>query len=190
MSYEKDLAAKTEADVLKRVGNHVITTRKIDGLYRHWHCGMPGFVADSFSVITWPGYLCYCGDMGDYLFSRTDDMVAFMRSACKSHGYAAEKCVASGNPIREWREEVFQEVLEDELNDARHDPDLWAEVSEKVETIREAVGDEDCEHDANQAIHDSCLWDGSDFPDCTAFHFRFLWCLYALKWFTEHVQDA
>lgn len=188
LSYERKLEHGVAHDAAKRLASHVIETKRIEGLYRHWHCAKPGEWADSFGIVTWPGYLCYHGDMGDFVFQRTDDMVSFMRQSAMSFHYAAEKCVAFGSPIYEWRQEVFMQLLDERLGD--FDEDEQAEITEKIQEIKDAVGDEDCEHDAKLAISESDLWDGCDFPDCTAFTFRFLWALHAIKWFCDNVKDA
>ena len=89
---------RKEKLVRERIENdlkdHVITVKQMNGMHRHWRCQKPGSWNMGFDIITWPGSLCFTGDMGDYLFRRTEDMVAFMRGSCMSYSYAAEKCVA------------------------------------------------------------------------------------------------
>jgi len=189
-TYEQKLIAEVAVNVARLTKEHVITTVHLDGLHRHWRCAKPGTGIESFHIVTWPGSLCYTGDMGDYLFQRTDDMVKFMRGSVMSHSYAAEKCIANGSPVREWRREVFDELLEETVAEAEDYGRDREEIVRKVELIRDAVGDEHCEHNANLAMSESEIWDGSDFPECEAFSYRFLWCLYAIKWFCDNVKDA
>ena len=174
--------------------DHVITTVHNQGLYRHWWCGKPGTGCMGFSIVTWPGSICYTGDMGDYLFQRTDDMVAFMRRSAMSISYAAEKCVANDGRLDEWREELLLEELDEiqkRIMEECEDEDEKPEWLEKIEAVRDALSHADYpEHDGMVALHDSGLVDGCDMPSCKAYTFHFLWCLYAIKWFCDNVKDA
>lgn len=51
-----------------------------DGIYRHIRFRQPGTMCMHFDLITWPGYLCYTGDMGTYVFTRLADMFEFFRT--------------------------------------------------------------------------------------------------------------
>lgn len=64
---------------LKDTAEHTIELLRDDGLYRHLKCTRGGSQTYRFDIITWPGYLCVCGDMGDYVFARTPDMFGFFR---------------------------------------------------------------------------------------------------------------
>lgn len=187
----------SEKRVKERIANdlaqHTVTVRRADGLYRHWRCQKPGSWNMGFDIITWPGSLCYTGDMGDYLFQRTVDMVSFMRDSCMSYSYAAEKCVAHDGRLKEWREERFEEVLAERLAQGveytvyRYDGSRIKRVQDAIDEIREAYGIYDSRHDAEKAMYESGLWDGADMPNCEDYSFHFLWCLHALKWFCERV---
>lgn len=172
---------------------HVITTVHHNGLYRHWRCCRPDTGSMGFSIVTWPGSICYTGDMGEYLFQRTEDMVAFMRRSAMSFSYAAEKCVAHDGRLEEWREEVFLEELdaiEARIKEECEDEDEKPEWLEKVQAVRDAMNDDYPEHDAMVALYESGLVDGCDMPSCKAYTFHFLWCLHAIKWFCDNVKDA
>lgn len=192
MSYQGQLAAKVKKDAAERLSKHQIITKKIDGLYRQWWCGCPDSGCDWFYIVTWPGYMCYCGDMGDYVFQRVDDMVLFMRRSAMSFDYAAEKCIAHGSPIRKYCYEVFEDLLNDEekLLEEEYEPEDQQGRRDKIADLRAQINEESHEHEAYMAISDSGLWDGCDFPSCEAFDFHFLWCLHAIDWFTKNVKDA
>lgn len=179
----------SEQKVKSRIANdlkdHVVTALRNDGLYRHYRCAKPKDSSMSFEVITWPGALCYTGDMGDYLFQRTNDMIAFMRGSCMSYCYVAEKCVAYG---REGIKEFSAIEMERELAQvvAEADSDEIEDAIEKADEIRSAA--EDGEYYAIEAMRDSDLWDCADMPSCEDYTFHFLWCLHAMKWFCERVE--
>ena len=182
----------SETMVLERVGNdlkdHVVTLLHDGGPNRrHFRCQKPGTWNMGFDVVTWPGYLCYTGDMGEYLFCRTEDMIAFMRGSCMSYSYAAEKCVASREGCEEFSEGAFNKALDYRLEEGETFTVYLGggkteerSVSEAVEELRKYSCES--EYDAIRAMYDSGLWDGSDLPSCKDWTFRFLWCLHALKW--------
>lgn len=101
-----------------------------DGLYRHLRCKRPDDYFYGFDIVTWPGYLAYVGDMGDYLFSRVRDMFEFFASGTSLYehrinpSYWAEKIQGGGERpaesfserayqrvVHEWRDEVISDTL-------------------------------------------------------------------------------
>lgn len=68
----------TESEVkdrfLRDIQEHELTVIRDDGVYRHLRFQKPGTSVMYFDLITWPGHLCFTGDMGSYLFSRVRDM--------------------------------------------------------------------------------------------------------------------
>lgn len=90
----------TKERFLRDVRNHKLTILRDDGLYRHVRMKAPGTSCMHFDLITWPGYLCYTGDMGTYVFTRLADMFSFFRANERNwlrpldsidHRYWAEK---------------------------------------------------------------------------------------------------
>lgn len=193
---------RNETHVCERIANdlkdHVITLRHEAGMYRHWRCQKPGTWNMGFDIVTWPGSLCFTGDMGDYLFQRTEDMVAFMAGACKSYSYAAEKCVAHDGRLKEWCEERFKEALAERIKDAEEDGGkFWIyrggrrielSVTEAIAEIQDAYSNYESKDDAMKAMYESGLWD--ELPNCEVYSFHFLWCLHAIKWFCEKLEAA
>lgn len=74
------MSALTENEFLKDVEHHVVEVIRDDGLHRHIRFHKPGTMCMHFDLITWPGYLCYTGDKGTYVFSRLQDMFEFFRT--------------------------------------------------------------------------------------------------------------
>lgn len=74
----------TEAQFLNDVRSHVLEVIRDDGVHRHIRFRRPGTMCMHFDLITWPGYLCYTGDMGTYVFSRLEDMFQFFRTDANS----------------------------------------------------------------------------------------------------------
>lgn len=187
---------RNETLVKERIGKdlakHTITVLRMDGMYRHWVCSSGSF-NQRFEIITWPGSLCYTGDMGDYLFQRTEDMVAFMERSCMSYHYAAEKCVAKGREkIEEWNEDLFKQHLKDRIRQGkmftvlRQGNRRTESTKEKIREIISEYENYSQPQDALKAMYESGLWD--ELPDCNDYTQNFLWCLHAIKWFCKNVS--
>lgn len=83
---------------MRDVATHEMTVFRDDGLYRHIRFRRPNTMRTHFDLITYPGYLCYSGDMGTYVFSRLDDMFEFFRTDRDINpGYWSEKLQAVDN---------------------------------------------------------------------------------------------
>lgn len=147
-----------ESRFLGDVAAHEMIIFQDDGVHRHIRFGKPGTSCMHFDLITWPGYLCYTGDMGTYVFSRLPDMFEFFRTdrdwamrngrtLAINPGYWGEKLQAverSGDAgrYREFDEEAFNRaVLEDLVSWIRNHAyettkderrDLWEAVVSDV----------------------------------------------------------
>jgi hypothetical protein len=150
----------TEQQFLKQVSEHVVEVHRDDGVYRHIRFRQPGTMMMHFDLITWPGYLCYCGDMGTYVFSRTKDMFEFFRTDrehARRHdrqliinlSYWSEKLQAvdgrrRGRSALEFSEDKFRRVINDfrvnwireaareQTLDKEQRRELWEAVDQEV----------------------------------------------------------
>lgn len=59
---------------------HKMSILRDDGLYRHVRFKNPDGIFYYYDLVTWPGYLAFVGDAGDYVFSRIRDMFEFFRA--------------------------------------------------------------------------------------------------------------
>ncbi len=149
-----------EARFLKEIESHVMEVIRDDGLYRHIRFREPGTMMQHFDLITWPGYLCYCGDMGTYVFSRLADMFEFFRTDRKyarengrtlgiNRSYWSEKLQAvdgqrRGGSAMEFSEDKFRRVINefrvhwvreaarDQTLDKEQRRELWEAVDQEV----------------------------------------------------------
>ncbi|ARU30875.1 hypothetical protein CAP31_03745 [Sulfuriferula sp. AH1] len=196
----------TEQDFLNDVTEHQMIIIRDDGVNRHIRFKRPNTFCMHFDLITWPGNLCYTGDMGTYVFRRLDDMFEFFRTD-RERGYMNNGKTLSIN-LGYWSEKL---IAIDHGGVTRFDPDKFrAVVSEyRLSWMRErridkesrrelwaAVDDEvlnradDGEHAAFQAAYDFChKIDGKEFQFSDFFEHRFteytnyfIWCCYALAW--------
>lgn len=69
-----------EQRFLNDVANHEMIIIRDDGVNRHVRFKRPNSSCMYFDLITWPGHLCYTGDMGSYVFRRLEDMFEFFRT--------------------------------------------------------------------------------------------------------------
>lgn len=180
----------TKEEFLSHVKDFTVKIIKNDGLYRHLECSNDGNFNQRFAIMTWPGYLAYSGDMGDYVFSRIDDMFCFFRNDKMeiNTGYWAEKVTAEsvyGHGIREFSVEAFREnVLEytRSILDLEEDQEIPEEM---LYEIRSLLRGED-EYECVTAMRDfeSDKIEFTDFWECSCNRktYHYVWCCYALVW--------
>jgi hypothetical protein len=88
----------TEKTFLKNVTNHEMKILRDDGVNRHIRFKPPASMNMQFDLVTWPGHLCYCGDMGTFVFSRLNDMFQFFRTDADSAWLKSEGLTLGINP--------------------------------------------------------------------------------------------
>lgn len=94
-----------EQTFLHDVRDHVLEVIRDDGVHRHLRFRKPGTMCMHFDLITWPGYLCYTGDMGTYVFQRLTDMFEFFRTDRNSPWLKA-KGLTLGINLSYWGEKL------------------------------------------------------------------------------------
>lgn len=186
----------TQEQFLSDVAGHKITVIRDDGVYRHLRFSHNGSSTNQFDLITWPGYLCYCGDMGTFVFSRLTDMFEFFRDkriASGLHinlGYWCEKLVAvdgdgrhKKGSAKEYSEKKFRAVIQEYLDDI-DESSVYADLRSEVEDRVLAFA-----HDENEAFSAVNEFEHNGFQfqdffeyDLTEYTYRFIWCCYALVW--------
>jgi hypothetical protein len=192
----------SRAEFLSGVKRHGMTVLRDDGEYRHVRFAEPRTRNRQFDLITWPGYLAYVGDMGDFVFSRLHDMFDFFRTDGDrepSFGYWAEKLQATDRRggHKCFSQERFAEVINDyRLRWARKAAMDGTLTKEQRRELWDAVDDEvlsrasDGEYPAFEAAHDfehrvagrtyrlDDFWD-HNFDEWSV---QFAWACYAIAW--------
>jgi hypothetical protein len=140
-----------ERQFLKDVSQHAMTVYKDEDVYRHIRFGRPDSGFEAFHLITWPGHLCYTGDMGTYVFQRTHDMFDFFRRPdhCRytiDMRYWAEKVQAgdkssNGNGVTEFSKALFDSKIREWLDDFVRDEMEEAEELAETELCMAAMDD-------------------------------------------------
>ena len=185
-------------EFLNDIANHEMHVVRDDGVNRHLRFKRPDTMCMHFDILTWPGYLCYTGDMGTYVFCRTTDMLEFFRAGKNDKPYRinfrywAEKVEAADKDdgLDEFSVEKFKAEVRDYFEQATDDEDEWtaerkAALWEEIDCdVIGRVGDYG-EGEAWAALRDF-NHDGFRFEDwernCKEYSHRFLWCCHALEW--------
>lgn len=193
-----------ETRFLKDVADHKIQLLQDSGVYRHVRFKQPGTGDMYFDLVTWPGYLCYTGDMGTYVFTRANDMFTFFRSDRTTDRhininprYWGEKVVGVDrhSPIKEFSYQKFKRaVMSDLVYWIRNN--AYQTTKEERREVWDTVVDEIINADGVSRA-EMAVYDFSHFVNDTVGYFvfedffehsvdeysmRFLWCCYAIAW--------
>lgn len=203
--------ACTEQRFLADAAQHEMTIIRDDGVHRHIQFKKPGTSSYRFDLITWPGYLCYTGDMGAYVFTRLHDMFEFFRTdrdymrrrdgntLAINPGYWGQKleAVDKCDGFKEFSEDKFERAvmayLTTWIRDNRDDTDkderreLWDAVMSDVlgaDNDNDGSRKQAAAHDFTYRVNQGIDFEFVDFweHDLTDYSFRFMWCCYALAW--------
>jgi hypothetical protein len=176
---------------LADIATHQMHVLLDNGLYRHLRFRRPGTYCMGFDVVTWPGYLAICGDMGEYVFTRIEDMFAFFRSdsGCINPPYWAEKCRAAdrNGKIEEFSEDRFRAlVLERLLSYCDGDEELHARLLEEVRNdVFSRLSDGPAmAYDALGSVQSNgdAVFSGYWEMRCHEYTWHYLWICNAIAW--------
>jgi hypothetical protein len=184
----------TEERFLEDVKNHKMTVKLDKELHRDLVFS-DGSSINYFRLVTWPGYLCICGDMGTYVFSRTKDMFEFFNHGQKNNlsinpGYWHEKMQSDSRfagaktfnademetAVRKIVDEEWEFSNDEERNEVLEDLDF---------EVFHFFADGHAEAVLCNAVCQYRSPAGHVFQDFWEYSFRdytpqFIWCLYAI----------
>ncbi|HQS60002.1 MAG TPA: hypothetical protein PKZ37_16620 [Gallionellaceae bacterium] len=195
----------TEQRFLEDVARHQMTILRDDGVNRHVRFKQPDSSNMFFDLITWPGCLCYTGDMGTYVFRRLEDMFEFFRTDREYQpnngqklfinlGYWSEKLESVsrfGNGYEEFSMDKFKSAVNEYVEQYITEEELPEGSEGEAQALREAVESEvlSCEENSYAAYDASSRFEHEGFGftdfwerDFTVYTFHFIWCCYALAW--------
>jgi hypothetical protein len=172
------------------IKDHALQIIRNDGVYRHLCFRRPGTMCYGFDIITWPGYLCYTGDTGSFVFSRTNDMLSFFRDTGVgplqiNPQYWSEKLQATdkNGGYKAFSFERFREVV---CGIVKNDEDATEELREAVDKLLDDCGAETAEA-CYQAVAEF-EWEGEQYftdffeNSLDEYTFHYIWCCYAIVW--------
>jgi hypothetical protein len=185
--------------------DHEMTVLREDGLYRHVRFQEPGTGAYYYDLVTWPGHLVICGDMGDYHFSRIRDMFDFFGPYRHgiNPGYWAEKLQGphrGSDLAQSYSHEAFrQHVHSWAENEALYNADCEMYPSLLRDALDREVLDDHTTHPDEARERLTAVEDGLGQPgmfgdvwdwDLREFDSRFLWCCWAIVRGIEQYRAA
>lgn len=191
-----------EARFLNDIARHKMEIKKDDGIYRHIRFSREGSCVYRFDLITWPGHLCYTGDMGTYVFSRINDMFDFFimdkndfnndknKKLNVNPGYWTQKALSKDkyHEIEEYSSELFEEAIKEYFDSYFEDEENEVEKNECWEEIKNDVlfYSEESEETAMKKATDF-EYNGFEFEDfwendVKDYTFHYIWGLYAIVW--------
>jgi len=170
---------------------HVMTIRHDDGGHRHVAFYNPKHSwAMWFELTTVPGALIFDGDVGSYVFRRTDDMFKFFRGSAwqgrPNVHYWAEKLTAGRDSVKEFSAETFKQIVKEQFFEAARYNVVQAGTGRALREEVLRFADEMNDRDAHAAIEDfehkgfafSDTWEW----DFRNYNMRFLWACEAIVW--------
>lgn len=200
------MTAKTPTEsFLHDVRDHQMKILRDDGFDRYIEFRRPSGGAYWFNVLTFRGYLFIYGDMGDYAFSRIDDMFEFFRTGLREEGkilinasYWAEKVQSMSvqGRIREFDPTKFRRQVVEHFREYTRDsgivPGLKQEIRDYV-LSQEHHGETECrsalekfEHEWTEPtwrmrshtfrFHDSWEWHMQRYTH------SYIWICHAIVW--------
>lgn len=182
---------------LKNVAHHQMKIKLDQGSHRHLVFRNPKCSFDWFEIVTWPGSLVITGDMGTYVFSRTEDMFRFFRGHEEPNlGYWAEKVQAGASGgkscVKEFSIRIFKERVIEELRETDLDDLPGGSRAKILRALREEVfaplEDYDSTHEEAHRLLSEFEYEGDQvFPDSfemdfTEYTTHFQWCCWAIIW--------
>ncbi|MBU2968770.1 hypothetical protein KO527_05330 [Pseudoalteromonas sp. C2R02] len=204
---------------LKDIENHKMTVMQDNGLYRHLNFSK-GSINQHFNLITYPDHLVISGDMGTFIFKRTEDMFKFFRSdeLGINTGYWDEKLQAISRwaGLKEFDQELVEESIKNRVNDIcanieeyffDYKGDEYKTCKEFEEAFRQEVSSHFEYKDLDQHRHTSEIEDFEsfiiadlDFTDAwewfnsEKYTIQYLWCCFAIVWgiqqYDKHLKSS
>lgn len=198
-----------EERFLNDVAKHEMIIIRDDGVNRHIRFKRSGTSCMHFDLITWPGYLCYTGDMGTYVFCRLEDMFEFFRTDKGDFNYNRNglsinpqywgeklEAVDKNSGFKQYSNEKFHSIVNEIIDEHIINDELSDDEAEELrdEVSIEVLANDDTEHEAHCAAQDfkhkgftfSDFWE----HDLKDYSYRFMWCCYALAWGIQKYDEA
>lgn len=169
---------------LDDVSSHEMRVLHKDGLYRHLRFRRADSRFYWFDIVTWPGHLTVTGDMGTYVFTRTEDMFTFFRGDRVNPQYWAEK-EKSGTSLKMYSSNIFKKTITEHAEENYLGEDFKGLHVALQDMLDHCYWEEE-EESARRAL-DSFQFEDFRFDDAwefdfTEYKYHYLWCLHAIVW--------
>jgi hypothetical protein len=189
----------TEKDFLNDIKGHQLTIIQDNGVHRHLRFRNPLDSEMHFELITWPGYLCYTGDMGTFVFRRITDMFEFFsspRQRAQSNGkdivfdyrYWAQKLEAGKSDAIRYSPSKFIDIVRQYMDQHACFTDVVREAVECEVMEAANLGQDVALHVLYNFKEEGAHFEYLEDIDPTEFTHQFVWCCYALSWGIERYE--
>lgn len=168
------------------VGGH----RQVGAHTRRWFFTGEKHNNCCFHLVTWPGYLVVTGDVGDCLWSRTENMLEWAARGIDDRQYMMGKVPAQMRE-KQWASEKARAHVDrwyaGQVEQRLFDPptgtksDLRADLRELGDRRRQLSGCVSNEFEFYIATTDVAGWPHDDYPDCRRPPNNYEWCHSALQ---------
>lgn len=175
---------RVKREFAEQTTSHVVQQLHRDGdTVRLWRCTHPASCIHRFYICCPPGWLIVYGDMGECMWSRTEDMIEFARQSIHSLGYFSEKASRESR-VTEFAPELVEEWAAELPAEFAESGREWTEtLADELEGIV-AEADENGRQAFELALLRSDLYtDFEDVPTTDFYTYRYLWIVEGIKWF-------
>lgn len=220
MKNEKTNIDQVHDRFLRDIENHSMEILLDSGLHRHLKFTNNGSSVYRFDLITWTGYLCLCGDMGDYVFTRIPDMFNFFTHDNEdgelriNPSYWTQKCEADctrGGRTKEGNFSFLKEAIKKQYEEfmeeyGKYDDglELWDEIKWQVIKRGEDYSNDDImiAISMDAAYNFVYTFDDARIPDfqfdtmrlseygLEDYSYHYIWCLYAIVWGIQKYKQS
>lgn len=197
---------------LSDIKDHQMEIIKDDGLYRNIRFKRPNSSCYYFDIITWPGYLTITGDMGNYIFSRIDDMFGFFPMDKNDWNSEADglginpyyweqklRATCTRGSLKVFSEEILREAVKqhfDNYVESQADDENEYAAKENTQLWEQLESDVLCASNVNEAHQSVHNFEHDDFEfidfwehDLTEYCQIYIWCCYAIVWGIGQYND-
>lgn len=168
---------------LSAVSSHEMQIILDDGCHRHLKFSKKHSSDCHFHITTWPGYLCFSGDMGCFVFSRLKDMFEFHRA---EHSFQID--------FRYWAEKVeagettqfSRQSLQNTISELYKEWDS-PEIIVGIDHYLSRADDNHDRYSAGELLDEFCSDCGRDEYETWEYEFKeytycFIWACYAIRY--------
>jgi len=183
----------TEESFLDDIKNHEMKIIHDEGVYRHIRFKDPEDSCYWFDITTFPGHLTISGDMGCYVFSRTQDMFNFFGLSKDDFNYKKDatlqinvgywheklQAVSTTDSLKSYDEDYAKQIIREYFEDH---PEIAERFIESEIDMGEVWSTESFYAACQRFDEDGHQIDCCDLREPEIYNYRSIWVLYAIAW--------
>jgi hypothetical protein len=195
----------TKERFLEDIKKHKLKIIKDEDTYRHLIM-TSGSSIFKYEIITWPNYLCICGDMGCFVFSRIEDMFQFFRSPKDelyiNPSYWHEKLQGKDktDSFKEFDPKIFEKIIKEIFEETTENKSkeekekIWEIIQDEILVCGDSFFEESYEEIIERAEESAERYGIEGFTDMhdydfNSFTYSYIWCLYAIVYAIQKYDE-